>query len=184
MIDLTVITVTIPERAQLLAELGDAIDAQTVQPEWAVELDIDGDGPVPQLNRLVEAVDTEWVFRCDDDDLLDRHHFETLAPHLTDDYDVVYSWPRIIPETDDFSTDGLQLVRPLASLREQNFIASAAAVRRSVWLELGGVRDVPEEDADFWVRAHEAGARFRCIPQVTWTYRLGDWPHRSDKETA
>jgi len=37
---------------------------------------------------------------------------------------------------------------------------------------------VHNEDHDLWVRALDAGARFRCIPEVTWTYRLGDWPHR------
>jgi hypothetical protein len=51
-------------------------------------------------------------------------------------------------------------------------------VRVSLWRELGGYRDVHNEDHDLWVRALDAGARFRCIPEVTWTYRLGDWPHR------
>lgn len=184
MIDLTVITVTIPERALMLAELGAAMEAQTLRPEWMIEVDEAGTGPVENLNRLVDRCDTDWVHRVDDDDLIDPHHFETLAPYLTDDHDIVYTWPRIDPPTDDFTADGLQLIRPLASLQDQNFIASAAAVRRSLWRDLGGLRNVPEEDADFWVRAYKAGARFRCIPQVTWTYRLGDWPHRSDREES
>lgn len=182
MIDLTVVTATIPDRAIMLAELAAALDAQTVRPEWMVEVDEIGNGPVPQLNRMAESADTEWLFRLDDDDLVDPHHFETIGKYLCDDYDLVYTWPRIDPSNDDFSVDGLQLVRPLASLEERNFIASAVAVRRSLWLELGGLRDVPEEDADFLVRAYKAGARFRCVPTVTWTYRLGDWPHRSDRE--
>ena len=186
MIDLTVITCTIPERAQMLAQLAAALDAQTVRPEWMIEIDDSGHGPVPNLNSLVDRADTEWVFRLDDDDLVDPEHFEILSAHLTDDFDVVYSWPRIDPTPADgrFTEDGLQVVFPLASLEERNFIASAAAVRRSLWVELGGLSNVPEEDADFWVRAWRAGARFRCIPQVTWTYRLGDWPHRSDKEAV
>lgn len=181
MIDLTVITATIPGRAQMLAEVAQALDAQIERPEWLIEVDHDGDGPVPHLNRLAERVDTEWLFRLDDDDLVDPHHFATLAPHLTDDYDIVYTWPRIDPPNDDFTVDGLQIILPLATLPERNFIASAAAIRTSLWRDLGGLRSVAEEDHDFWVRAWEAGARFRCLPEVTWTYRLGDWPHRSDE---
>lgn len=182
-IDLTVITVTIPERAQMLTELAAAIEAQTMRPTWLIEVDEVGTGPVPQLNHLAQQVETEWLFRLDDDDLVDPDHFAALAPELEGEaYDVVYTWPRIVPATDNFPENGLQLVRPLASLEEQNFIASAVAIRASVYRALGGVRDVAEEDADLLVRAYRAGARFRCIPEVTWTYRLGDWPHRSDKE--
>ena len=180
MIDLTVITATIPERALMLAELAAALDVQTERPEWLIEVDEDGDGPVPHLNRLAEKVDTEWIFRLDDDDLVDPDHFEILADYLTDDYDVVYSWPRITPPTEDLSEDGLQIVMPLRTLEGRNFIASAAAVRTSLWRELGGLHDVAEEDHDLWIRAYHAGARFRCVPRVTWTYRMGDWPHRSE----
>lgn len=180
MIDITVITATIPERALMLAELAAALDVQTERPEWLIEVDEDGDGPVPHLNRLAERVDTEWLFRLDDDDLVDPDHFAILADYLTDDHDVVYTWPRIVPSTDDLSEDGLQIVMPLPTLEGRNFIASAAAVRASMWREIGGLRDVAEEDHDFWIRAWRAGARFRCVPRVTWTYRLGDWPHRSE----
>lgn len=180
MIDLVVLTVTIPERAQMLAELAAAMDDQTVRPEWMIRVDEAGDGPVRYLNEMAEAADAEWLHRIDDDDLIDPTHFETLGAHLGDDYDIIYTWPRIDPPTEDLTEDGLQVVMPLASLRDQNFIASACAIRRSWWLELGGLRDVDEEDADLLVRAYNAGARFRCIPKVTWTYRMGDWPHRSD----
>lgn len=138
MIDLTVITVTIPERALMLAELAAAMDAQTLRPDWAIEVDEDGNGPVPQLNRLAAKADTEWLFRLDDDDLIDPDHFATLADYLTDDHDIVYTWPRIDPSNDGFSIDGLQLIRPLASLREVNFIASALAIQRSTFQSLGG----------------------------------------------
>lgn len=181
MIDLTVITVTIPERAQMVAELASALDAQTEPVQWALDVDDIGDGPVRYLNDLVESIDSEWLFRLDDDDLVDPTHFETIAPHLCAENDIVYTWPRVVPSDDVFAETELQLVRPLGSLEKVNFIASAAAVRRSLWVDLGGLRDVPEEDHDFWLRAWRAGARFRCIPKVTWTYRRGPWPHRSDR---
>jgi hypothetical protein len=183
MIPLTVVTATIPERENMLHELAQCIARQTVRPyEWVVATDWHKVGPAKIINELVADVDTDWVFRCDDDDLFDVTHFETLAPHLTDDADIVYTWPRIDPPGHLERPDALQRIYPLKTLRDANWITSAAAVRTSVWDELGGYRDVPNEDHDLWVRALDAGARFRCVPEVTWTYRLGDWPHRCMEE--
>lgn len=178
MIDLTIVTATLPERAALLHELRTCISTQTVRPRWLVATDWHRVGPARIINELVDEVDTTWVFRCDDDDLFDRHHFATIAAELDDHCDIVYSWPRVDPPGHLESADALQRIYPLRTLMDANWIASAAAVRVSLWRELGGLRDVPNEDHDLWKRAYSAGARFRLIPQVTWTYRLGDWPHR------
>lgn len=183
MIDLTVVTATIPERADLLHELRQSLARQTVRPRWLVETDWDHVGPATIINRLVDQVDTGWVFRCDDDDLFDAGHFETIAANL-DDADIVYSWPRVDPPGWIGET-GLQFIGTGEFLREHNFIASAAAVRTSLWRRLGGYRtDVTNEDHDLWVRAMDVGARFRCVAEVTWTYRLGDWPHLSRPEDS
>ena len=184
MIPLTVVTATIPERIDLLHELRQSIATQTVRPKWLVETDWDRQGPAKVINRLVDEVDTEWVFRCDDDDLFDPTHFETIAANLSDAADIVYTWPRIDPPGHFEHPEALQGVRPLNTLRELNWIASAAAIRVSFWRQLGGLRDVEDEDHDFWLRALDAGARWRCVPEVTWTYRMGDWEHRSSREAA
>jgi hypothetical protein len=182
-VPLTVVTPTIPERRELLHELGQSIARQTAHPyEWIVRTDWDQVGPAVMVNRMVAEADTEWVFRCDDDDLYDTNHFEVIGQHLSDDYDVVYSWPRIDPLGHFDTPDALQMILPWKTLRDANWIASAAAIRTSLWEELGGYRDVHNEDHDFWVRALDAGARFRCIPQVTWTYRMGEWEHRTHRE--
>ncbi len=76
MTDLTIVTATIPERATLLHELRQSIALQTVRPPWLVKTDWKREGPAAVINRLVDEVDTEWVFRCDDDDLFDPTHFE------------------------------------------------------------------------------------------------------------
>lgn len=178
MIPLTVVTSTILERADMLHELQQSIAQQTVRPEWLIETDWDHRGPAQIINNLVEQVTTEWVFRCDDDDLFDPDHFATIAEHLSDDHDIVYTWPRVRPAGHLEDERALQRVYPLKTLMDANWIASAAAIRTSLWRELGGLRDVHNEDHDFWKRAFTHGARFRCVPQVTWTYRLGDWPHR------
>jgi hypothetical protein len=182
-VDLTVVTSTVPERAGLFVDLERCMSVQTVKPKaWAVHVDHERRGPAECINELVAGCTTDWVFRCDDDDLFDADHFEYIAPHLHDAVDIVYTWPRVDPPGWIGET-GLQVNFPIENLRDFNWIASAAAVRRSVWDDLGGYRSVHNEDHDLWRRAMEAGARFRCIQAVTWTYRLGDWPHLSQPET-
>ena len=182
MIPITVVTPTLPERADMLAELAQCMAAQTEQVyRWDVKTDWERVGPAKIVNDLVANVDTEWVYRCDDDDLIDADHFATLAPHLTDGVDIVYTWPRVDPPG-WIGRDELQVQFPLEWLERMNWITSGAAVRTSLWDSLGGYRDVHNEDHDLWKRAYRIGARFLCIPTVTWTYRLGDWPHLSDPE--
>jgi hypothetical protein len=181
-IDLTLVTPTIPERSDLLAQLGDAVAAQTVPPAcWSVLTDHAHEGPVALRNRMVDVAETTWVHPIDDDDLIDPDHLETLAQHLTDDVDIVYSWCRV--ESADLAPEAFcaPLDHALTSLRHQNFIPNAAAIRRDVWLDLGGQREGAwAEDWDMWLRARHAGARFHCIERTTWTYRLsGDWEHYS-----
>lgn len=181
MIDLTVVTATIPERRDLLHELRQCIAGQSVRPKWLVSTDYHRVGPAKVINDLVDEVDTTWLFRCDDDDLFDADHFKVIAAHLGDNVDIVYTWPRVDPPGWIGET-GLQVIGSPEFLREHNFIASAAAIRTDLWRHLGGYRDVHNEDHDLWVRAMDAGARFCLVPQVTWTYRLGDWPHLSQPE--
>jgi len=180
-IDLTVVTATIAERRPMLAELTQSLALQTVRPKWLVSTDHDRHGPAKIINTLAAQVDTAWLFRCDDDDLFDRDHFATIAEYLGAGFDIVYTWPRVDPPG-WIGEQGLQVVFPMDRLADINWITSAAAVRTDLWRELGGYRDVHNEDHDLWQRAHAAGARFLCVPQVTWTYRLGDWPHLSQPE--
>jgi len=178
-IDLTVVTATLPERLDMLHELRQCIATQTERPRWIVHTDHDRRGPARVINDLVDEVETTWLFRCDDDDLFDVDHFATIGEHLDDGADIVWSWPRVDPPGWIGET-GLQVNMPLDFLERFNWIPSAAAVRVSLWRDLGGYLPVHNEDHDLWLRAHRAGARFRLIPRATWTYRLGDWPHLSE----
>lgn len=188
-LDLTVIVPTTPWRDTLREEALASIDAQTLPVEQVcLAIDRYADGPATAINRaaLGAVVDTEWIFRLDDDDLLDADHFEVLSHWLDTGADIVYTWCRIEeggelhPEQqfqarwqDDY---GWEL------LRDWNWIPCSAAIRTSLFREIGGYNlESGEEDWDLWKRALAAGARFRCVPAVTWTYRMNAaWEHRSD----
>lgn len=179
-----VVTATLPERGRLLAECAESVARQTLPPAaWHIAVDHRREGPAPVLNRLAERVETPWLFRLDDDDVLYRDHFETLKPYLTSDrYDVVYSW---CAAEGSLPRRRFQVPFDPKRLPIDNTIPSAAAIRTDLFRRLGGYRSDPEtmlsrhEDWDLWLRALEIGARFLCVPIVTWRYRLGDWRHRS-----
>jgi hypothetical protein len=108
---------------------------------------------------------------------LGANHIETIADNLQG-ADIVYSWCRVTG--DRIAYNQYQVPFDADELARQNYIPNVAAIRTELWDSLGGQRSVPEEDWDFWRRAVAAGAHFVCVPKVTWTYRMGDWPHRSD----
>lgn len=181
--ELTIIIPTIPEREALLAEALASVKAQTTPCSYKVGIDTQHQGPAGTVNSLASCVETEWLFRLDDDDLLDPDHVEVISRWLTDDVDIVYTWCRV--EGDAEHGPGQFQIRPQdvfgwEHIHTVNWIPCSAAVRTDLFNELGGLRDVDEEDWDFWKRAYDAGATFSCVPAVTWTYRMNpEWSHRS-----
>ena len=167
-------TPTLPSRRSLLEECEAAVAAQTVPVlEHLVEVDEEQAGPSQIRNRLADKANGEWLLPVDDDDLLDRDYMQVLAPHLTADVDIVYSWCRVdgLPDwtPNRLFTDHLLL--------KGNFIPVTACVRKSLWVEVGGWPEPPErlqpgEDWMFWQRCLGAGAVFRLVPEVLWTYRI------------
>ena len=191
---IAVLTPTLPSRGEMLAEAIASVNAQTVQPvAHLIGVDHEEIGIGWMLNRLAAAADTNWLARLDDDDLLDPNHLEMLSSRAAD-ADVVYSWCRVAPRM-----NGAVEPKPPAvlgpgkwipnqdfdaeRLRAGNYIPATTLVRKSLWTEIGGwqragygVGESPAsahgtEDWDFWLRALDAGARFACVPEITWTYR-------------
>ena len=179
-LDLTVITSTLlPERRASFEATQSSLDVQEVAPGFRfVGVNSRDRTMMSMYNRLAAKVDTTWLYRQDDDDLMDTRQFAVLGPHLTDDVDIVYSWCRL--EGTKHPEDALQLgpfdeATFRAKMWESNFVPGSAAIRTELWNYIGGYKDPNPgwafEDWHFWIRALKAGARFRCVPEVTWTYR-------------
>lgn len=187
-LDLTLIMPTIPEREELRKQAIASCEAQLdVEYKFLIAEDREHNGVVPTVNSLAGCVTTEWLFPFADDDLLDEDHFRTLAPWLDDRADIVYSWCRVEGGGEEHPEDQFQVrwqdVHGWEHLREANWIPASACIRTDLWWELGGYQEATwteHEDWDFWVRALDAGAKFRCVPAVTWTYRMNpEWEHLS-----
>jgi GT2 family glycosyltransferase len=168
-----VVTASLPERETFRAEAAASVAAQTLQPiTHLVAIDHERAGPARILNRLLPAciaAGAEWIAQLADDDLLDPHHLATLATAAAT-ADIIYPYCRVTGRNWNpnapFDAD---------RLRRENYIPATTIIRTSLCETLNGWREDAAhgfEDWDFWVRALDAGARFACIPQVTWTYRF------------
>ena len=194
MIDLTVLTPTIPGRESLLAECIASVFAQNLPVEAHYVAARRRDGSVVQVhtakqrNSVLTAATTEWVCALDDDDLWLPHHIETIVPAL-DGADVVYTLDvdAHLPYEDCTDWSQQQLIN---RLEPGNFIAAGAAIRREVLLSVGGWPTDWQnghyvgspcffEDWELWRTLARVGAKFRCVPVKTWQYRPGDWPRMS-----
>jgi hypothetical protein len=193
-LDLTVTIPSIPGREHLLADALRSIAGQTVKPsETLVRVQPPPQGRLnplhlaSQRNALLRAVSTEWLAVLDDDDVYLPHHFEAVAPVL-DDADVVYTFARVGVVANEDVT-GWSSGRLVERLKVNNIISSNAAIRAETVRAIGGWSDDPTdfdidalrfretgaqwEDGDLWTRLAQAGARFVCVPKVTWDYRSG-----------
>jgi GT2 family glycosyltransferase len=169
-----VIIPSIPQRWRMLAECLASVARQSVKPtEHLVGIDHHRIGAANMLNRLAASTQSAWLAVVCDDDLLDARHLEVLMAAGCD-ADIVYPYCRVVGRGDwspnrEFDPD---------ALREANYIPATALIRRTLWERLGGWRPEPfNEDHDFWLRAVDAAATFKCVPEVTWTYRFHGGNH-------
>lgn len=166
-------TSSLPDREPLLRQAWASVAAQTVAVQHLAAQDTDREGPARVRNALARQTDTEWLLPLDDDDLLDPDCVQTLLAH-SDGADVIYPWCRVTDHTPGIQPWCPNRLFSADALMRFNFIPVTALVRRDLWLEVGGMPDLPHaEDWAMWKRLLGAGAVFRCVPEVLWTYRRG-----------
>jgi glycosyltransferase involved in cell wall biosynthesis len=177
---------TVAGREHLLEDCRASVAAQTVPVAHLVGVDLSREGPATVRNRLAADSNADWLLPLDDDDLIDPDCVATLLKHA-DGADVVYPWCRV-----EDHGNGLapwcpnRLYSPDALLR-YNFIPVTALVSAELWAKVGGMPEgVAVEDWIFWKRCLAAGARFRCVDEVLWSYRRGVSGSRNEwiKEVA
>ena len=171
--DITVITPSIPERVHMLAECIESIKAQEYKAfDHSYLIDSDYRGPAWARNKLVDSVKTGWISFLDDDDIAHPDHL-FMHSQYADDYDVIFSWGEIVhPDGQRFLFDSSY--NPERILSGHNTIPVTATVRAELFREVGGFSETERfEDWHLWKKLIQYGARFMCIEQVTWDYRVG-----------
>lgn len=177
----SVITATIPDRNDLLLQALDCVEAQTYPAaEHYVGIDIRREGGAAIKNGLIDMVETEWVQILDDDDILMPHHIERLMQEAADDVDVIYSYAK----GENYSGWYNVPFNP-DELFKNNNISHNALVRKSLFDRIGKFGPEYGYDWTFWCRAVAAGAKFVCVPEITWEYRLSqNWLHESHQNSG
>ena len=172
----SVITATIPDRNDLLLQALNCVEAQTYPAaEHYVGIDIRREGGAAIKNGLIDMVETEWVQILDDDDILMPHHIGRLMREAADDVDVIYSYA----QGENYSGWYNVPFNP-DELFKNNNISHNAIVRKSLFDRIGKFGPEYGYDWTFWCRAVAAGAKFVCVPEITWEYRLSEnWLHES-----
>lgn len=187
---ITVITVSIPSRRELLQQNIASVYEQTVSVERQLicthASTTDRDYRQIQYstakNDLLAQVTTPWVAVLNDDDYWQPHHVETILSHL-DNADIVYTWEanNHKPREDCNSYSQQQLIE---IFDRTNFLDANCAIRTSKLREVGGFPvDLVNgrygngparwEDWQLWRLMARADARFHCVPEPTWCYGLG-----------
>lgn len=178
---ITVVTATTPARGFLLAEAIASVAAQETKPiEHLVAVDIHATGGAHTKNKLIKSSMGDWIQILDDDDILYPHHISTLAAYANEDVDVVYSWA----DGENYSGWYNVPFTPEA-LFENNNISHNALIKKSLFDRIGLFGSEYGYDWTFWARAIAAGAKFVCVPEVTWQYRLSpNWLHESHQNAG
>lgn len=164
----SVLTASIPERAELLEQCQASVARQHFAHEHLIAVDWEREGAAVIRNRLAIEAAGPWLLVLDDDDLLVSAHALTYLLAYAQDADVVYSRPQL---------EGLEPEQQADFLGEPPAIPVTALVRASLWRQLGGMRPYEQTDIfadrDLWTRALKAGARFRLCPiDGLWSYRF------------
>ncbi len=162
---ISVLTPTIPERKDLLAECRASVVVQTTPDgrdfEHLILEDTDREGCAITMNRLAKDAQGDWLLPLADDDLLLPGCLKRLLA-ASAEADIVYPRPVVWGEPDG------------PFVREPPNIPSLALIRTDLWTRLGGYNEhlTEKEDNDLWLRA-EGMARFVCYDAApTWVYRF------------
>lgn len=166
----TVITPTIPERSNLLADAIDSVAAQQIQANGhLIGVDSSRQGPSYIRNKLSKSVDTEWIAFLDDDDILYNNHI-SVASQAKDHSDIIYTWCTSVGR-DNFNPNSYFDAERL--MNAGNYIPVTTFVRTAAFFAVGGFDlEARFEDWDLWKRLYTNGYRFTCIPVITWSYRF------------
>lgn len=181
MVDVTVVTPSLPSRAGLLAEACASVAGQDALPAaHLIGVDHAGRGPAEIRSELVAAAHTKWVAFLDDDDLLDPCHLALL--HRVGeqaDADVVIPYCRF--DGDPLPARYCNQAYDRQALRERGIFPITVLVKTATVRRCGLFR--PEdryEDWALWNRVADWGGFFLVVPEVTWTYRTAGADRRTN----
>lgn len=148
-------------------------------------------GIAGNTNRALSLAETEFVLLCDHDDLLSPEALWRMAEGILLPDEQGNPPDMLFSDEDRMTEDGRTRMDPHwktdyapVSLLSHNYICHLTAVRRSLLLEIGGLRDGFEgsQDHDLFLRLAERTDRIRHLPYTLYTWRenFSSMSHRNE----
>lgn len=117
--------------------------------------------------KFVNEFNVDWLVFLDADDELDERYVECMMEGSGD-----VRQPSTLGVVDGVEDKEPVLIPP-RNLLEANYIVVGAPVRSSLFIEVGGFRDLPVlEDWDLWLRCYVAGAEFGQVPEAIYKVHI------------
>ena len=167
--NVTVITPSLPWRAEMLEECKASVQAQTIPAyEHIVEVDGHREGVVAMLNRTLPKIQTAWFSILADDDLYDPDFLETLIRERKTNpgFSVYYTWCHPVGRGNPNKPyDGNFADTPVNGIFNLDAVNAVGGWRRTQSDDL-------HSDIDFLHRLQDSGATFRCVEERKWSWRF------------
>jgi len=144
-------------------------------PEYSIRLvnQENSGNPSCTRNRGIKEAHGAYILPLDADDALAPAMLAECLNVLEHNPTVAFAY------TDRLDFDGAEQIvsagdYDFGRLKYQNHISYCALIRRTVWEDVGGYREVGYEDWDFWIAAGAKGHFGRRIPLPLFMYRRHD----------
>jgi len=171
LMNITVLTATIPERSSMVVNAIKSVSEQKIKPaNHIVLVDVKKQGNFDTYQKLLHMANTEWVCYLDDDDILYPDHLEKLIKN-SEGYDVIYSNPKV---QDPLGIINYESEFDYNRLQKESIVPITALVKRKLMLGVGGFDRRQDCDWLMWKKLASNGARFNKINNVTWEYNFHD----------
>lgn len=124
-------------------------------------------------DRALAMVSTPWVALSDDDDVWDADHIAVLSAAITDDSVIVAGNARRSDTGADYRSASSESLDLIAEFPKNPVITSAALIRVSGLLQVGGFTPYPRgaEDYAAWLRLATVGSTV-VVERPTIMYRI------------
>lgn len=130
-------------------------------------------------NRAANHSTAEWLIFLDADDTLDPNYIERMLEGTGD-----IRQPSTLGVYENGAVDDQAVLIPEKSLIFANYLIIGSMVRRSIFLDAGGFRDLPIlEDWDLWIRCALLGASIGKCPGAIYEVHVRDGSRNTDLGT-
>lgn len=117
-------------------------------------------------NTGIAASNTTWITFLDDDDYYLKNPINDLKEFISNNQDADIIHYKIRLKKKETTLDWGYEKFTLNELIQYNRLTGVSLFKKEVWNKLGGFKQIPYEDWEFWIRAKQANFNFVYYPDI------------------